>query len=140
MIVMVVGAILVVALVAWALTRSVQPNRSVIASDTPASAPSTATSASAFPASTDTGTFTAPPPGSGSAHPPQDPAKAQVGRISAEDLRARVNRGEVTVIDVRDANSFASSHIPGAIHIPFSSIEASLSEIPKNKPIVTYCT
>ena len=66
--------------------------------------------------------------------------RAEVARIAAEDLRAKANRGEVTVIDVRQAADYARGHIAGAINIPFASIETQLDQIPKGKEIVTYCT
>jgi rhodanese-related sulfurtransferase len=63
-----------------------------------------------------------------------------VQRLAVEDLRAKMNRNEVTVVDVRDAASFRSKHIAGAINIPFASIETMLDQIPKDKPVVTYCS
>jgi len=66
--------------------------------------------------------------------------KAAIARISAEDLKEKMNAGAVTVVDVRDAASFASGHIAGALHIPLASIEANLDLLPKGKDIVTYCT
>jgi hydroxyacylglutathione hydrolase len=44
------------------------------------------------------------------------------------------------VIDVRDATSWASGHIAGAIHMPFATVDAQLDTLPKGKAIVTYCT
>jgi hypothetical protein len=128
---MVAGGVLVAALVVWALTRTVEPAATPIA-DTATSAPVT----TPVPA---TGTSPAPAPGQ---IPPPVPAEnpAAVPRMAAEDLRAKHNRGEVTLIDVRDARAYAQSHIPGSVNIPFSSIEAQLAQISRDQPIVTYCT
>jgi hypothetical protein len=124
------GVIVIVGLVAWALTRTVEqplPSANAPVANAPSNASATA------PANATTGSI-----------PPASAAdlgdKGSVPRISAEDLVAKNNRGEVTVIDVRDANSYATGHIPGAIHIPLASVEAQLASIPKGKPIVTYCT
>lgn len=44
----------------------------------------------------------------------------------------------VTVIDVRHLDAY-SEKIIGALQIPFDQIEAHLKDIPRNKPVVTYC-
>jgi rhodanese-related sulfurtransferase len=61
-------------------------------------------------------------------------------RVSAEELKALAAKGAVTVIDVRDIDSFLAGHIPGSLHIPVSLIEGEIAFLPKDKPIVTYCT
>src|SRR4029079_6588568 len=86
--VMVVGGVIVVALLAWALSR--------IAASRTASAPPQSAS-----------TATAPAP---QEHSPELDA---VPRIKPQELRDRIARGEVTVIDVRDAQSYLQGHIPG---------------------------
>jgi len=63
-----------------------------------------------------------------------------VPRIALADLRAKMDRGEVVVIDVRDIDSYTASHIPGALHIPVSYIESELPYLSRGKPIVAYCT
>jgi len=63
-----------------------------------------------------------------------------VPRIALADLRAKMDRGEVVVMDVRDIDSYTASHIPGALHIPVSYIESELPYLPRGKPIVAYCT
>ncbi|HYC91855.1 MAG TPA: rhodanese-like domain-containing protein [Thermoanaerobaculia bacterium] len=149
MAILVVGGILVAALVVWALTRTVEPE-SVMSSGTVADAstapftpPPDATAPTAT-APTATGAIV-PSATSGSVPPPTAAPqpqgnRAEVKRISAEDLRAQVGRNEVTVIDVRTSADYARGHIPGAINIPFASVETQFDSIPKGKPIVTYCT
>ena len=135
MLILVAGGVLVAALVIWALTRTVEPAAPVAdggavgTTEAPvlSTQPGTATDPTAPVA-----TQTAPP------RPEGDPSS--VKRIAVEDLRAQVNRGGVTVIDVRDARAFATRHIPGSLNIPFASIETQLDQIPKDKPIVLYCT
>lgn len=69
----------------------------------------------------------------------QDP-NAAAPRIEPDDLYAHFKAGDVTIIDVRDADSFVASHIPGALHIPLARIDGEVPYLPKGKPIVTYCT
>ena len=68
------------------------------------------------------------------------PETAGAPRIEPEDLLAHFKAGDVTIIDVRDADAFVASHIPGALHIPLARIDGEVSYLPKGKPIVTYCT
>ena len=69
-------------------------------------------------------------------------SKQEAARLSTaiSDLKERVARGEVTVIDVRDDNAFRMGHIPGSLHIPFARVEGEAGSLPRGKPIVTVCT
>jgi rhodanese-related sulfurtransferase len=151
--VLALGAVAVVGLLAWALTRTVAPEPAAepaTAAAEPAP-PAPATSAAGAPAATVPvtvdGMTTSPfstspafnPPTTPSTHV-QDAEHAAVPRMAVEDLRAKLDRGEVVVVDVRDQGSFERSHIPGALHVALSSVEANLSLLPKTKTIVTYCT
>lgn len=70
----------------------------------------------------------------------EEAAKALVTRISVADLQTRLANNQVTLIDVRDADSYLQAHIPGAMHIPLARIDGEIPYLPKGKPIVTYCT
>jgi len=146
MAILVVGILLVGGLVAWALTRTVDvaptpAPEAPLAVTTPLT---TETAARNTPPVTLTSTppitMTSTPPAPAIAEHDNTEEKQAISRIAAEDLRAKVNRREVTVIDVRDQASYASSHIPGALHIQFASLEGMIDTIPKGKPIVLYCT
>jgi hypothetical protein len=65
---------------------------------------------------------------------------AGVPRIEQDELLAHLKAGDVTIVDVRDADAFLASHIPGALHIPLARVEGEVPYLPKAKPIVTYCT
>ena len=136
-----IGALLVAGLVVWALTRTVEPTEtpapSVVETATPALAidtVSTAVSSTSPIASATAGITTS------SQAPVVSGDKDEVPRISAEDLREKVNAGSVTVVDVRDAGSFQAGHIPGSLNIPMASVQANLDLLPKGKQVVTYCT
>lgn len=124
------GGVLVAGLVVWALTRSVEPPVvTPVNTDTPAVRGNTTLT----PAPS-AGDFSIPANGT------QEPDKAQVARISAEDLHAQFSRGDVTIVDVRDASAYATAHIPGSLNIPMASIQGQIDTLPKGKPIVAYCT
>lgn len=149
MAILVVGILLVGGLVAWALTRTVDvappPAPEQEAPVAIATAPLTTETAAR---NTPPVTMTSPLPVTNTSTPPATPVaehdnteqKQAIPRLSAEDLRAKVNRNEVTVIDVRDAESYKTAHIPGALHIQFASLEGMIDTIPKGKQIVLYCT
>lgn len=59
--------------------------------------------------------------------------------ISAAELRARLEAGEVCLIDPRPEVEYAAGHIPGAVSLPLEELERRLDELPRNIPIVAYC-
>ena len=54
-------------------------------------------------------------------------------------LKADLEKGKVYLLDVRDPESFAKEHIPGAKNIHAPDLPKHLKEPPKDKTIVTYC-
>jgi len=68
---------------------------------------------------------------------------AEGPKITAEELKRRMQAGEdFTVIDVRNPIAWAESDVKArnAIRVPLNNLEQYLPRIPKNRPIVTYCT
>lgn len=59
--------------------------------------------------------------------------------IPVEELRRRMDAGDVTLIDVRPADEFAAGHLPGALSIPLPELSGRLRELPRRKEIVAYC-
>lgn len=59
--------------------------------------------------------------------------------VSREELLQRTRDDLVTVLDVRPFDEFAVSHLPGAINIPLSELEARLAELDPDREIVAYC-
>ena len=59
--------------------------------------------------------------------------------IPAEELRRRLEAGDVTLIDVRPADEFAAGHLPGALSLPLTELPDRLRELPRRKEIVAYC-
>lgn len=138
---MAVAGLAVMGLVIWALTRTVQP------------APSVATDIPATPIEQPPPATNTLPPLEGMTNPNQTTASQQpsqvppvpdenasVKRISVTELQSKLSSKQVTVIDVRDKTTFVASHIPGSLHVPVAQIESQVTYLPKDKPIVTYCT
>jgi len=59
--------------------------------------------------------------------------------VDREDLLRRVRKGEVTVLDVRPVEEFGAGHLPMALSVPLSELEARMKDLPKNRDIVAYC-
>ncbi len=132
LIVMAIGGILVLGLVGWALSRSMAPKPAAMQTDATSSATTESATSSATPASA-----IAEDPG----HRPEDEAaKAATPRVTPDQLKQMVDAGNVTIIDVRDSDSYNAAHIAGSLQIPLSRIEGEISYLPKGKPIVAYCT
>ena len=63
---------------------------------------------------------------------------AGVPRISVQDTKERMDRGEAVLVDVRSWTSYAQKHAEGAISIPEQEIDSRLSELPRDKDVVFY--
>src|SRR5258708_11191092 len=59
--------------------------------------------------------------------------------ISAMELRQRLVEGNVILLDVRPVEEYEAAHLPDAISIPVTDLEARLPELPQDKEIVAYC-
>jgi len=59
--------------------------------------------------------------------------------ISAEELRQRLVEGDVILLDVRPVEEYQASHLPGALSMPVTDLEARLPELPREKEVVAYC-
>lgn len=59
--------------------------------------------------------------------------------ISREQLRDRLDRGDVVVIDVRPEPEYAAGHLPGAVSIPPDQLDELLGQLPGDRDVVAYC-
>ncbi len=64
---------------------------------------------------------------------------AQLDAVDADDLREKVRKGEVTLLDVRPEEEYASGHIPGALSVPLPALARRLSDLPRRREVVAYC-
>nr|WP_275403946.1 rhodanese-like domain-containing protein [Pseudonocardia acidicola] len=64
----------------------------------------------------------------------------RASRLTASELAGAVNRPvPPTVIDVRNVGELAGGAIEGALHIPLAELPRRLAEVPRQRPVVTYC-
>ena len=67
-------------------------------------------------------------------------AMRNVPRISIDEVKELMAKNQVVLVDVRDAQSFAAGHMPGALNIVFDDIPNHVDALKKDKRvIVTYC-
>lgn len=60
--------------------------------------------------------------------------------IGVTELEGYLDKGkDMVLVDVRDRNSYETSHIRGAINIPSEELPGRVKELPKEKLIVLYC-
>jgi len=67
-------------------------------------------------------------------------SSADVPRITAQELKAKLDAGQAVVFDARRQTSYAQRHIAGAISLPQNEVAARLAELPTDKLAVFYCT
>jgi rhodanese-related sulfurtransferase len=65
--------------------------------------------------------------------------REQLDEISREELAARLDRGEVIVVDVRPSAEYEAGHIAGARSIPAKRLARELATLPDNVEVVAYC-
>jgi 3-mercaptopyruvate sulfurtransferase SseA len=63
-----------------------------------------------------------------------------VKRVTTIEVRDALEKGTAIVVDVRGDSVYKQSHIKGSISIPENQIAARISELPRDKMIVTYCS
>ena len=59
--------------------------------------------------------------------------------VDRDELRERLRRGEVIVLDVRPTAEYAAGHISGARSVPIGELRRHLRLLPKNAEVVAYC-
>ncbi|WP_046469240.1 MBL fold metallo-hydrolase [Allosalinactinospora lopnorensis] len=60
-------------------------------------------------------------------------------QITVEEVRERLDRGELTLLDVRQPNEWAAGHAPGAAYITGAELPDRLGEVPDGKPVAVAC-
>lgn len=59
--------------------------------------------------------------------------------VDRDALIKRIQKDDVTILDVRPPEEFKAGHIDGALSVPLNKLELMLAKLPKNKEIVAYC-
>src|SRR4051794_4744940 len=59
--------------------------------------------------------------------------------VAPADVRARHERGEIVLVDVREAYEHAAGRIAGARHLELGRLAAEADTIGVDRPVVFYC-
>ena len=70
--------------------------------------------------------------------PTKDP-REPFTRLTANEAKAKIDEGDVQVIDVRTPGEYAGGHVPGAINIPHMSVVSRKGELAADKELVFIC-
>ncbi|MFQ5989499.1 MAG: rhodanese-like domain-containing protein [Candidatus Methylomirabilales bacterium] len=62
-----------------------------------------------------------------------------IPRLTPEEIKTRLDRGDPSIpVDVRKESVYARGHIPGALCLPITDLEARLGELPPGKSFIFY--
>lgn len=62
-----------------------------------------------------------------------------IRQMSANELHARLQDDEVSVVDVRGRSEWYAGHLQEATNIPVGYLTEHLDELPRDKPLVVHC-
>ena len=65
--------------------------------------------------------------------------RTDVEALSTAELRERLERGEVVLLDVRPSLEYRAGHIAGALSTPLDQLPSIVSELPRRREVVAYC-
>lgn len=62
-------------------------------------------------------------------------------KIPAKDAKSMIDKGGVTIVDVRRPEEYAAGHIPGAVLVTLQTLEQTSSSVlpDKNAVLLVYC-
>ncbi|MGD2041373.1 MAG: rhodanese-like domain-containing protein [Anaerolineae bacterium] len=70
---------------------------------------------------------------------PNQPARADVARISVNEAKAQVEAGQAIFVDVRSEISYDQLRIEGATLMPSNEVVERYDELPADKLVIFYC-
>jgi len=62
------------------------------------------------------------------------------GILKTDQLKAKIATEDPLLVDVREPSEFLLGHIPGAVNLPLRSLGDHLADIPRDRPVVLYCS
>lgn len=65
--------------------------------------------------------------------------RSALDTLTPQELKERMEAGDVVVVDVRPAPEFRAGHISGAVSIPLKELESRLQDLPMGQTVIAYC-
>jgi thiosulfate sulfurtransferase len=59
--------------------------------------------------------------------------------LSVDEAQEMLKKEQVTIVDIRDPQTFSEGHIPHAKSITDENVEIFVKETNKEKPLICYC-
>lgn len=59
--------------------------------------------------------------------------------LTVQEAYAAWQAGEITIVDVREEQEYATTHVPGMPLVPMSELQDRLEELPTEKPLALFC-
>ena len=59
---------------------------------------------------------------------------------NVEGLKTQLKEAPTMLVDVREPSEYQSGHIPNAINIPLRTLVQNSNKIPRDRPVVLYCS
>lgn len=59
--------------------------------------------------------------------------------VDRDTLMGRLRSQDAVLIDVRPTTEFDENHLPGALSLPLTELQARLGELPRDRTIIAYC-
>lgn len=69
-------------------------------------------------------------------HPRQQELTPTIDQERAHEL---FERGAATFVDTRNPAAYARAHLPGSVSAPLLELPRHFGEIPRDRPVITYC-
>jgi hydroxyacylglutathione hydrolase len=60
-------------------------------------------------------------------------------RLTVAELDEALTRGDVQLVDIRNAGELEAGSIPGSVHIPLAELSRRIEELDATRPVVAYC-
>jgi rhodanese-related sulfurtransferase/predicted transcriptional regulator len=65
--------------------------------------------------------------------------REQLQTITRAELKRRLRRRDVVLLDVRPAPEYDAGHIPGALSVPIDDLPRQLRDLPADADVIAYC-
>jgi rhodanese-related sulfurtransferase len=62
-----------------------------------------------------------------------------IEQVSASELQAKLERGDVVLLDVRPESEYRAGHIVGAVSAPLSVLPLIVPTLPRRREVIAYC-
>ena len=59
--------------------------------------------------------------------------------LTPHQAAVRLVRGEIELVDVREADEWQTGHAPGARQIPLAELASRLADVPRERPLAFVC-